>query len=144
MTDEKKINYITGAVTGMKREGDNFIVELYDFPGKFFCRKELGIKAGCGYKLGIIDHKKNEYEIVSVEQQIITNPAFAPKGPGEQNVMMKMVDYKDLLNAKHIKIRAECLNSAIKMCEITLTERDPLKFMRKTLTIAKDLEPYFE
>ncbi len=142
---KKKVNYINAAVTGMKREGDTFIVELHDFPGKFFCRKELGIKTSSGYKFGIIDGKeKGTYEIVSVEQQIIRDPAFAPKAPGGQKVQMSMADYKDLLNAKHLRIRTESLNSAIKICENTLTEKTPEKFMRKVLTVAKDLEPYFE
>ena len=145
MNKEKKINYINGAVIGMKRNGDVFDVELHDNSGKFFCRKELGIKVSCGYKFGIIDtDKPNTYEIVSIEQQIIRDPAFGIKGPPVPQVKMSLEDYKDLLHAKHIRIRAECLNAGIKMCEVTLTERDPLKFMRKVLTVAKDLEMYFE
>ena len=142
---EKKINYINAAVTGSKKEGENIIIELFDFPGKFICKKSLGIKVSCGYKLGIVDgDKKGEYEIVSVEQQIIKDPAFAPKGPPIQKVTMFKSDYSELVNLKHVRIRAECLNAGIKICDITLTERLPEKFMRKVLTIAKDLEPYFE
>ena len=143
---EKKISYIGGAVIGMEKNGDIFEVELYESPkGMYFCRKGLGIKVNSGYKFGIVDtDKKNRFEIVSVEQEMLKNPVFKVGAPEKKEVRMPLEQYKELLTAKHIKIRAECLSNAIKICEATLTERDPLRFMRKVLTISKDLEPYFE
>ncbi len=147
MTDkkEKKIAYIGGAVIGMTKNGDIFEVELYDNQGTYFCKKGLGIKVNCGYKFGITDtNEKNRYEIVSVEQQMLKDPVFKIGAPNKQEVKMPLEQYKELLTAKHIKIRAECLSNAIKICDATFTEREPVRFMRKVLTIAKDLEPYFE
>ncbi len=143
---EKKIAYIGGAVIGMEKHGDIFEVELYESPkGMYFCKGGLGIKVNSGYKFGIIDtDTKNRYEIVSVVQEMLKDPVFKIGVPEKKEVKMPLEQYKELLTAKHIKIRAESLSSAIKICEATLTERDPLRFMRSVLTIAKDLEPYFE
>jgi len=142
---EKKIAYISGAVIGMEKKGDIFEVELYDAHGTYFCKKGLGVKVNCGYKLGVIDTDvKDRYEIVSVVQQMMKDPVFKIPTPRGKEVKMPLEQYKELLTAKHIKIRAESLSNAIKICEATLSERDPLKFKRKVLTIAKDLEPYFE
>lgn len=139
---EKKVAYVSGAVIGMKKVGDIYEVEIYDHRGTYFCRKGLGMKVNAGYKLGIIDtDTKNRYEIVSVEQEMMKDPVFKI---GPKEVKMPLEQYKELLTAKHIKIRAESLSSAIKICDATLSERDPEKFMRKCLSIAKDLEPYFE
>ncbi len=143
---EKKIAYISGAVIGMEKKKDIFEIELYDHQGAtYFCRKGLGIKVNSGYKFGIIDtDKNNRYEIVSVEQQMLKDPVFKVGPPEKKEVRMPLEQYKELITAKHIKIRAESLSNAIKICDATLCERDPAKFMRKVLNIAKDLEPYFE
>jgi len=140
---EKKVAYVSGAVIKMEKVGDIFEIELYDHQGAtYFCRKGLGLKVNAGYKLGIIDtDTKNRYEIVSVEQEMMKDPVF---NLANKEVKMPLEQYKELLTAKHIKIRAESLSSAIKICDATLSERDPEKFMRKCLSIAKDLEPYFE
>ncbi len=143
---EKKTAYISGAVIGMTKKEDFFEVELYDHQGAtYFCRKGLGIKVNCGYKFGIIDtNENNRYEIISVEQQLVKDPALIRGLPQDKKVTMPLEQYKELLTAKHIKIRAEALSNAIRICDATLSERDPEKFMRKVLNIAKDLEPYFE
>ncbi len=143
---EKKIAYVGGAVIKMEKKGDIYEVELYDHQGAtYFCRKGLGIKTGSGYKFGIIDtEENNRYEIVSVEQEMLKDPVFIKGLPEQKQATMPLEQYKELITAKHIKIRAESLSNAIKICEATLSERDPAKFMRKVLNIAKDLEPYFE
>ena len=142
---EKKIAYISGAVIGMEKNGDIFEVKLYDNTGSYFCKTGLGIKVNAGYKFGITDTDvKNRYEIVSVVQEMLKDPVFKKGLPEKQQVTMPLEQYKELLTAKHIKIRAECLSNSIKICDATLTEREPVRFMRKVLTIAKDLEPYFE
>ena len=142
--EEKKINFYNGAVIGIEDKGDYKEVKIYDGMGTFFCRKDLGIKVGVGYKLGIIDTEtKGRYEIVSVEQQILKEPALKIKDPEKTVVKMTLEDYKELLGGKHIKIRAESLNAAIKMCEKTIITDSPENFMRRAIGLAKDIEPYF-
>lgn len=143
--EEKKVNYINGAVTSMEKKGEIFEVTLYDNQGTYFCKNGIGIKVGSGYKFGIIDtDTKNRYEIVSVEQQIIKEPAFQIKGPQATMVQMTMDDYRELLNGKHIKIRAESLNAAIKICEKTFIASNPEMLAKKAKEIALQFEPYFE
>jgi hypothetical protein len=145
MTEEKKVVFITGAITAMEKKGELTEITIFDNSGTFFCKKELGLKVGCGYKIGIIDTEtKDRYEIVSVEQQIIKEPAFQIPGSQQKMVQMSLEDYKELVGGKHIKIRAECLNAAIKICEKTLITNNYELFAREAKKIALSLEPFFE
>lgn len=149
---EKKINFYNGAVIGIEDKGDYKEIKIYDGMGTFFCRKDLGIKVGQGYKFGIVDtDTPKRYEIVSVEQQILKQPAFKSKEPAvpgapnppKQMVKMALEDYRELVSGKNIKIRAECLSAAIKILEKTAVIESPENFMRRAINLAKDIEPYF-
>ena len=154
----EKINYITGAVTGLENKGELTEVTMYDGIGTFFCKKALGMKVGCAYKFGIVDTPEDKrYEIVSIEQQLIKEPAFQPKvpeqpngasqpaGPQQQMVQMSLADYKELLNAKNIKIRSESIKAALEICGLTVKKKSsPENYKRTVLNVAKDLEQYFE
>lgn len=143
MTDE--VSYITGAIIGMEKKGKVFEVNIYDHPGRsYFCKEEMGIKVGSGYKLGIVEREKKRYEIVSVEQQIMKDPAFTIKGPQTPMVQMKQEDYKELVMAKNIRIRNFALDAAIKICKETIVADSPQKYASEVKKLAKDLEMYFE
>ncbi len=141
---KKKVSYIHGAVTVIEKKEDIFEVTLHDNQGTFFCKKGIGLRVGAGYKIGLLDtNTKNRYEIVSVEQELITDPAFAIKGPQQTMIKMTANDYKELLAAKQIKIRTESLNSAIEICKHTIQSTNAVTFKTKVLEIAKELEYYF-
>lgn len=141
-----KINYITGAIIGLEKKGDYTEISMYDGIGTFFCRKDLGMKVGVAYKFGIVDTKElNRWEIVSIEQQLIKEPAFETKGQGVPMIQMSRDDYRELAGMKNLKIRAEAMNTALKICELTVKEKSsPENYARIALGIAKDLEPYFQ
>ncbi len=143
---EKKVGYITGALTGIKKNGDVYEATFHDKSGTYFFKKALGMNVGSGYKLGIIDtDKPNRYEIVSVEQPLLADPAFTIKGPQGKVVQMKEQDYRDIIQAKKIKIRTETIKSAIEICKHTLNlPKRPDLFEKEVLKLSKDLEQYFE
>ncbi len=143
--DKSKVCYITGAVIGMEKKGDIYEVELHDNPGTFFFTNLMGVRVGNGYKFGIIDTPtKNRYEIVSIKQPILTDPAFRIKGPQGEIAQMKASDYRELVSAKHCRIRNFAIEAAIKICKHTTISSNAKQFKKEVLEVARDLEPYFE
>lgn len=142
---KEEISYITGAIIGMEKKGDIYEVHIYDHPGlSYFSKTGAGIKVGSGYKLGVVERERKRYEIVSVEQQIMKDPAFTIKGPQPQIVQMKQSDYKELITAKNIRIRNFAIEAAIKICKHTINSDSPAKFKVEVLKVSKNLETYFE
>jgi len=141
-----RINYIIGAIDKIEEIDEKTVkVTIFDNSAVFICKKILGIKVGSGYKMGIKDTAiKDQYEIVSLEQQIIKNPAFKIKGAGTTMVQVPLEDYKNLMSNKDVLIRECCLRAAIDMIDKTEKGLDTHSFKRKTIDLARELEQYLD
>lgn len=169
----EEIGYITGAVIKYEKlnEEQNEI-SIYDHDETYFCSKSVQLKVGQGYKFGVkeilpipttLDGKKiRRFEIVSIEQVILKNPAFEIKSqpaisgqptvsgqPIQTMAQVKVVqmpfeDYKELVSQKSVRIKENCLKAAIEICRdegSIYANVDALK--RGVVRIATELEQYF-
>jgi len=140
------VYYLNGAVISMENKGDHFEIRLYDHAAEYFCRTGLGIKVSNGYRFGIRDtDTKNRYEIVSVEQQAIKEPAFQVQGAQKNLLAISVEDYKELVGGKHIKIRKESLDVALKILDKFVKEKvTPEEYLKMARELALKAEPYYE
>jgi hypothetical protein len=168
----EEIGYVTGAVIKYEKinEEQNEI-SLYDHDETYFCTKSIQIKVGQGYKFGVkevlpsplgADGKpKRRFEIVSIEQVILKNPAFEATAnvPIAQStsqtatvaqpvvqvkvVQMPIDDYRDLVSQKSIRIKESCLKTALDVVKEWGEFENVGLYVKEVVRIANELEQYF-